>query len=290
MDLPLIVARFLHFTATMTLFGALFFRVALAPASLGPELQPLLRRFAAPLALIALLSAIAWALLVARDMAGGELDAGIVRDVFNDTAFGRVWRARLAILAVLVVVALWPDRRWRLAAGVAALAIASLGFVGHATMQDGALGAAHRLNHAVHLLTTSGWLGGLPLFLVCLSRFAATPERRDALDAMMRYSRVGHFAVAAVFVTGAINVALTTHALPWPPSSPYRVGLDAKILVFAAMAALALVNRYALAPKVGRSAAAARALAAGAVAEIALGLIAVALVSAFATFDPNNHL
>ena len=51
------------------------------------------------------------------------------------------------------------------------------------------------------------------------------------------------------------------------------------------MTVLALFNRYVLAPRIGLSAAAARALAAGAVAEIALALVAIALVSAFATLD-----
>ncbi len=53
------------------------------------------------------------------------------------------------------------------------------------------------------------------------------------------------------------------------------------------MTALALVNRYVLAPRLGRSAGARAALAAGAVAETALAALAVALVSAFATLDPS---
>jgi putative copper resistance protein D len=286
-DWPLVFARFLHFAATMTLFGAAFFAAALAPASLGAELAPLMRRLAPRLAVVALASAAAWLLLVAREMAGGDLDFDTLSAVVTDTAFGPVWTARLVILALLVATTLRPDRRWRLPALIAGLAVASLGLVGHAAMQDGALGVAHRLNHAVHLLATSGWLGGLPLFLVCLGLSVKSRARADALRAMMRYSRAGHVAVAAVFVSGALDVAMTTHALPWPPDSPYRVGLDSKISVFAAMTALALFNRYVLAPRISRSAAAARALAAGAVAEIVLAMIAISLVSAFATLDPH---
>lgn len=284
LDLALVAARFVHFAATMTLFGASLFAVALAPTSLAGELAPLLRRIVLPLALLALASAVAWLVLVARAMAG-EVSLDAVHDVLTDTAFGTVWQARLAILALLVAAAWRPGRRRIFPGVLAGLAIASLGFVGHAAMQEGALGVAHRLNHAVHLLTTSAWLGGLPPFLVCLGLFMRSRDRRDALAAMLRYSNAGHVAVAAVFVTGALNVAMTMHALPWPADTPYRVGLDAKILVFFAMTALALFNRYVLAPRIGRSAAAARALAAGAVAEIALALVAIALVSAFATLD-----
>jgi putative copper resistance protein D len=287
MDLALVVARFVHFATTMTLFGASFFAAALAPASLAPDLKPLLSRLAPPLALLALASALAWLFFVARDMAGDDLDLASFGDVVSDTSFGVVWQGRLALLLGLSIVALRPDKRWRAPAAVGALCVASLGLVGHAAMQEGGLGVAHRLNHALHLIAVSAWLGGLPPFLVCLFCFARSSDRRDALAAMLRYSRAGHFAVAAVFVSGALDVAMTTKALPWPPTTPYRLGLAAKIAVYLAMVALALVNRYVLAPRISRQPAAARALAAGAIGEIALALTAIALVSAFATFDPR---
>src|SRR6185437_14236795 len=143
MDLALIVARLLHFSATMPLFGASLFVAGLAPASLTPDLTPLLRRFGPPLALVAL------------DMAGGALDLDTLGVVLADTSFGRVWQGRLALLVVLGIATLWPDRRWRAPAVVAGLCVASLGLVGHAAMQEGALGLAHRLNHAVHILAVS---------------------------------------------------------------------------------------------------------------------------------------
>jgi putative copper resistance protein D len=282
----LVLARFVHFAATMSLFGGYLFAAALAPPTLRPDLAPFLRRFGPPLALLCLFSALLWLVVLAREMAEGALDFDVLGDVLSGTAFGRVWQARLAILALLLAATVWPDRRGLAPAALAGLAIATLGLVGHATMQDGVLGAAHRANHALHLLATSFWLGGLPLFLVALARFRKRPERRDALEALMRYSRVGHFAVAAVFLSGGLDVAMTSHALPWPPTTPWRLGLDAKIAVFCVMTALALVNRYVFAPRVSRQSTAAKALAAGAVAEVALGLAAVALVSAFATQNP----
>ncbi len=284
MDAALVAARFVHFAATMTLFGATFYAAALAPPSPIADLAALLRRLAPTFALLSLASAAAWLVFVARDMADGELDYDTVSEVFWGTAFGRVWQARLVILILLTIATLRPDRRWRAPALVSGLAVASLGLVGHAAMQTGALGLAHRLNHAAHLLLTSYWLGGLPPFLVCLRSF--TCGRRDTLGAMMRFSRIGHFAVPGILLTGAVDVAMTTGALPWPPHSPYRVGLLVKILVFLVMTAVALGNRYILAPRLAGSALAARALAAGAYVEIALALTAISLVSAFARFDP----
>jgi putative copper resistance protein D len=279
-DLGLVVARFVHFVATMGLFGACVFSAALAPAALRPALQPHLRRFGPPLALLAWLSALCWFVLVARNMAG-TLDFEGLANVLFGTSFGLVWLGRLALLTALLV------SRGIARLALAGAAVASLALVGHAAMQDGGLGVAHRANHALHLLAVACWLGGLPLFLVALRLFREAPQRRDALVAMRNFSRIGHFVVATILVSGALDVAMTSQALPWPPTTPYRQGLALKVGVFLAMTGLALVNRYVFAPWAGRRPAAGRALAAGAVVEIALALVALALVSAFATQDPS---
>ena len=238
------------------------------------------------LALLALASAVAWAALVARDMAGEPPSFGVLTEVLGDTAFGAVYSARLALLAGLVVLTIFPSPRWRAPLLAAGAATASLARVGHAAMQTGALGFAHRLNGALHLLCVAFWLGGLLPFLACLRILARAPERREALIAMMRFSRRGHLAVPGLFLTGILNIAMTTQRLPWPLLSPYRVGWAAKVGVFAAMTGLALLNRYVFSPQAGRRAHAARTLAAGTLAEFALALVALALVSGFATHDP----
>ena len=135
--------------------------------------------------------------------------------------------------------------------------------------------------HAFHHIVARFWLR------MCLSRLITGTPRCRALAAMMRFSRVGHLSVAAVFLSGALDVAMTSGSWPWPPVTPWRIGLFCKVAVFAAMTALALVNRYAFAPRLS-SPRAAKALAAGAVAEIVLGLVALALVAGFATQDPNT--
>ena len=279
MSLPLVAARFVHFAATLGLFGASLFAAIFAEG----ELRRTLSRFALPLALISLVSAGLWLVFLAREMADGEIGFGVLGEVLTDTAFGAVWRFRLVLLLAL---ALWPRAGYaRLA--LAALATASLGLVGHAAREDGVLGLLHRGNHALHLLAAGAWIGGLAPFLICLRVFFANPEGRDALAAMRRFSFFGHFAVATTLLTGVVETGLTLRALPWPPDTPYRVDLCVKIAVVVAMAALALVNRYVFAPRIGRSSSAARALAAGAVGEIALAGMALALVSRFATFDPS---
>jgi putative copper resistance protein D len=285
MNVPLVLSRFVHFASLMTLFGAWLFVSALAPLSLAPGLSAPLRRIAPLLALLSLASALAWLVFVARDMAGDNFDLDTLSDVLWGTAFGKVWQVRLVILALLVAATLRPHGRGLAPALLAGLGVATLGLVGHAAMQDGLYGDAHRLNHALHLLATSAWIGGLAPFLACLA-LCKGQRRRDALEAMRRYSRAGHYWVPLVLVTGAFDVAMTTHALPWPPSSPYRLGLCSKASLFLLMTALALINRYVFAVRAGRAPSAARALRLGAFAEILLGLSAVALASVFAAYDP----
>ena len=278
METALALARLVHFAALMSQFGAAFFVAALAPASL--RLAPGLRRAALPLAALALLSALAWFGLVAQAMTGETPGWGDLADVAVGTAFGRVWLFHVAILLALTGAARAAPR---VLAVLAAAGVASLALTGHAAMQDGAAGTLHRGNHALHLLAAAGWLGGLPPFLICLRLY---PARRDALAGLMAYSRAGHFAVPLVLLTGALDAAMTTGLPPWRAMTLYRQGLTLKVAIFALMTALALVNRYALAPRAGSSPSAARALAAGAVGEWALAMAAIADASFFALQDP----
>ncbi len=103
---------------------------------------------------------------------------------------------------------------------------------------------------------------------------------------MLRFSAFGQLAVVLILATGAANVAMTGGHVPWPPTSPYRVLLIAKIVVVIAMIALAILNRFVLLPRIDHIPGSARALGALAVVELALALTAVALVSYFGLLDP----
>jgi putative copper resistance protein D len=217
----------------------------------------------------------------------GVWNPEMLEGVLFDTAFGRLWQARLVFCAVLAVaLAFRAGNRWGLRTGLAALTLASLGLTGHAAMQTGALGALHRANDALHLLCGGAWIGGLLPFALCLFACSRPELRGEAVSSMMRYSRYGHFFVALVVLSGATNVALTTGALPFPPSSPYRTLLLAKIALVACLVALALVNRYVIVARWGPDEKSLRALRATSMAEIALGAAVVGLVSLFGLLDP----
>ncbi len=121
---------------------------------------------------------------------------------------------------------------------------------------------------------------------MCLHVYARDVLRRDAVDAMMRFSFWGHFVVAALVATGVVNIALTSGRAPLPPSTPYRALIDLKIVVVAAMIGLAIVNRYVLVPRLKASPDALAGLRAISLANVALGTVVVALVSVFALLDP----
>jgi copper resistance protein D len=229
-------------------------------------------------------------LLEAAEMAdawSGVWDPEMLAGVLFETAFGRLWQARLVLCVVLVAaLTLGGDGRWGLRTGLAALTLASLGLTGHAAMQTGGLGALHRGNDALHLLCGGAWIGGLLPFAFCLHKFVRPELRAEALSAMMRYSRYGHFFVPLVVLSGMTNVALTTGVLPFPASSPYRALLLAKIALVGSLVALALVNRYVIVARCAPAATMLRALRTTTVAEITLGTIVIGLVSLFGLWDP----
>ncbi len=286
----LALCRFAHFMAAMLVFGSSAFLALYAPKNLRRALSPKLRRLALAASLIAVATAALWLALEAASMAddwGAATDPGTIAAVLTDTEFGEAWIAHLALAAALVAAAVFAPRDgWGPIVVLSGLMLASLGLVGHAAMQTGLEGILHRANHAVHLLATGAWLGGLIPFVMCRDAYAANFFRVDAVAAMSRFSFTGQFVVAAVVATGIVNIALVSGHPPLPPTTPYRALLDIKIGLVAVMILLAVFNRYGLTPRLKADAGALAALRATSMTEVALGTIVVALVSFFALLDP----
>jgi putative copper resistance protein D len=286
----LALCRFAHFMAAMLAFGMSAYLWLYAPEKLGRALSPAIRRLTLVASLVALLTAIAWLAVESASMAGdvgAALDASAIGAVLADTDFGHAWAAHLALAAALpAIVVFGPPDRWAATAVASAALLASLGLVGHAAMQAGAVGVLHRADHAVHLLTTGAWLGGLVPFAWCLRAYRRDDLRKDAVRAMTCFSFWGQLNVAAVVLTGVVNIALTSGRPPIPPATPYRALLITKIMVVGIMIGLALFNRFVLAPRLAASGRALALLRATVMAEITLASLVVALVSVFALLDP----
>jgi putative copper resistance protein D len=287
----LALCRLAQYLSAMFGFGASAFLWLFAPQALRGALASALRAPLIGAGAVLVVSALAWLALQAAAMAGdgaGAWDAATLRGVLFETAFGRSWAAHFALcLASAAALALDGGDRWAERTVLAGLALASLSLTGHAAMQAGASGLLHRANDAVHLLCGGGWLGGLIPFLLCLAFSAEPKRRRDAVAAMMRFSTTGHFAVALLILTGILNISMTSGTLPFPPSTTYRALLLVKILLVAIMVALALVNRYALAPRLGPDGSVQKIMRATCLEEVALGVIVVGLVSVFGLIDPH---
>ena len=286
----LALCRFAHFLAAMLTCGMSAYLWMYAPERLRLTLSPAARRITLVASLVALITAIAWLALESASMAddwSAAIDPGAIGAVLTDTDFGRMWAAHLVLAAALVaVVAFGPSARWATTSLMSAALLASLGLVGHAAMQTGAEGALHRANHAVHLMAAGAWIGGLVPFVMCLRAYERDDLRKDSVRAMAGFSFWGQLIVAAIMLTGVVNIALTSHHPPLPPTTPYRALLVAKLVIVATMILLALFNRFVLAPRLKASANALATLRATSLAEIALGCIVIALVSLFALFDP----
>lgn len=279
--------RFIHFGALMLIFGNALYSVWFAPSSLH---RLMTRRFQAQqqiASLVSLLSAFLMFMIQAGLMGNGW------GDVFNPdvlqsvlaTQFGSVWLWQI-ILAVITACAAWlaPQKGSRLLL-LAMGQFVLLAGVGHAAMNDGAVGAMQRINHALHLLCAATWVGGLLPLLFCM-HLAKGRWQTAAIYTMMRFSRVGHYAVAGVVLTGAINgLFILGITVPW--QTGYVQLLLFKCALVALMVVIALANRYFLVPRfsahIGREQ---QIFIRMTQAEVVLGALVLATVSLFATWEP----
>ena len=223
--------------------------------------QPLLGG-AALLGLI--LSAVGLAALAAG-MAGvpfSQVDSASIGMILTGTSIGTAWIVRMAALAAALALGLLSPARplvpltGTAAAGAAALV--SLAWTGHGAMDEGTAGVVHLSADALHLLAAGIWVGALLALVLLVFR------RRELVDhdhlilshrALASFSLVGTITVAAIVVSGLVNSWLLVGPanLFDLPESLYGQLLIAKLALFAAMIALAAVNRFRLVPTFERS-------------------------------------
>jgi len=299
----LIALRFLHFAAAMASFGVAAFRLyafAGETASANAARATFDRRLARltlASAVLTLVSALAIAPCIAGSMAG-SVSAGfeprVLEAALFGTDFGHAWCPHLLLAVLLVALSALPERHEFAGAttAMALLVLASLGWVGHAAMEQGLEGIAHRLNQAVHLAAGGIWLGGL-LPLGLLLRRATGPGGAAfeplARAALPHFSQMGYIAVALVALTGMVNTVLLVGSFDGLVATPYGRLLLVKLALVAAMVALALGNRFRLLPLLREAADAVpplRALWRSVAAEQALGLAILAVVAVLGTWPP----
>ena len=288
--------RFVHFAAAIALAGEFVFllwvvRPVRAQAAWSELRERGLRMAARWLALL-LASGLGWFLVQAAVMSGAPLfDGGTLVAALGGTLFGQVAIARL-VLAAALAAALFAGRREAALAACGALSaglLAMLAATGHGAAEQGADRVVHLSVDAVHLLAAGAWLGALPALAFALRQGA---EIGFAARVTRRFSALGIASVAALLLSGAVNAWYTVRDLPALFGTGYGALLCAKLALFAAMLALAAINRLHWTPRLavaGESALALSRLRRNALAETALGLAVLGLVAALGVTVPALH-
>lgn len=286
------ICRFLHDSALLLLWGTAAFVAFLMPPSLAAQMLIRLGIFPLVAAGVAVLTTVAALPLQAAALGNGwpdAVDGATVYAVLVASPFALFFQAQ-AVAGLLLMLAFIrrADRRMGTVALASAVGLAGLALTGHASMEDGLLRIAHRLNDIVHLLAGGAWLGALIPFVVVL-RMLAVPEYHTAAQvALRRFSNVGHGAVFLVLATGIVNSIMTLGRWPTDWSSPYLLMLTMKIAAVGMMTCLAIVNRYVFVPAIAENPdAALLSIRRASLVEILLGVAAIGLVAVFGTLDPT---
>jgi putative copper resistance protein D len=221
--------------------------------------------------------------------------------VLTQTAFGDAWMLRLEMASLLTVLLLLPKANPSfalaidiIAALLAAGLAASLAWAGHAAATEGLDGTIHLASDALHLVAAAAWLGALWPLSVLLDRARQTADPVSAALAYQttrRFSVLGMISVAAILASGAVNTYEILGIAAFSLGTDYNRLLLAKVGLFAAMVAIAAVNRRRLTPRLaderdhGR---AMRQLELNSLTEAGLGLLIVVIVAMLGRIPPHQ--
>ena len=277
LDVALAAARGLHLAATMSLTGALVFRLLIAPFPL--------RRVVRPSLALAWAAGLVWLVFQSAELS----DAANLRETFAavpiaalQTRFGHMLLLRLAILPVAVVVAGSGRGRARLAVaavmGVAAVAVEAA--LGHVAASGQPLLVA---SLCLHLTAASVWLGGLiPLWMALTGEHPGVTARRFSLVAVI--------AVATLAATAFQQATALIGGLPGFIGTDYGHAASVKLFLLVFLLTLAAINRFVLTPAIDAVPMAMRRLRSSIVVETALGLCVVLAAAQLASLPPGVHL
>jgi putative copper resistance protein D len=305
--------RTVHLAASALVGGAVAFELLVlrraAVSAQAPKQVRQVRRWLATMGAvgiaIGLLSWAAWLAEVTIGMTGlpptEALAASNLHIVVAQTTFGQVCALRcglFVLLALGLVVAsraseqpaLWQDLAL---AGLAAALLGSLAWTGHAVASV----RAHRWVDAAHLCAAALWVGMLPPLWLVLQRACTTGEAewlRLAARAARLFSPPAIAAVLVLVLTGALNSWWLVGTPGKLLGSSYGLLLTGKLVLFAAMLALAASNRIVLTPRMEQPAPAttlraARHLQRNVVAEMLLAAAVLAVVGTLGVTPPAAH-
>ena len=298
-----IILRLVQYLGAMVLTGSsLFFLYALPASGAASALRArwprrLLVAAALLLAAAALLGIAAQSVVLSGSVAEGirtETLSAVVSGM--DLGKAAIVRAAAALSAAVLLVLLPPSRRsWIVAASLGLIATASLAWMGHGAVTEGALGQLHLASDILHAIAAAVWIGALIGFFGLLAARRRSAEANEVLHrSLHRFSGLGSALVAVLVATGLINswILVGPDHLEALWTTPYGQLLSLKVVLFAGMVLLAAANRFRLTPALARanasgsSEAALLALRRSIALEALLGFGVLLLVAAFGTFAP----
>ena len=298
MEAAVVLARLAAFVAGAALFGSPLFVLY---SSRGVDAAPArLRAVLVAMALLALAAADVALISQTAQMAGDPragFDLSTVHDVITSTGFGWsiVVRTAAGLLALVALIRMRSGRRfWTVATAAGAVGLAALAWGGHGAADPGAAGLVHTIADVIHLLAAGAWLGAL--LCLALLLFAGRPSAKALSglhQALQGFSGVGSAAVAAILASGLVNgwFLVGVQHLDGLVSMAWGRLLLVKLALFAAMLALAALNRFRLTPRLeaslaGDPGAALSALRRSVALESATGLVILALVAVLGVLAP----
>ena len=296
---PLALIRAAHLAATLLASGTVFFTALVIGPTHRPQNFAVLRRRMNLLLCIALavtvLTGAMWVVWLAANILGESLAEvclhGGAWSVLADTRFGWISCLRFALAVLLGLLMFAPAQRALPVAAAAAL-LALPAFASHAGATPGMRGDIHVISDAAHLLAAGGWLGALPAFVLLLwiARQQQKPSWYDfTIKVTYRFSRLAAVSVGALLATGIVN---SWNLLGGPRdlwATDYGRLIGFKVVLLAAMAGIATVNKFHLTPRLPARAAL-RNLQRNSLAETGIGLCVLVLVGYLGRLPPTAHV
>jgi putative copper resistance protein D len=292
MHILLIIVRLAHYADVSVLFGLAAFRFYARVPGDGGHPPAWMMQGLGILAVVttAMVLDVQAALMVGEGRA--LIQFSVVRGVVAGTVFGMVWGLRLVLAAGVAYLACRrePMDKW-LALGSGLLLI-TIAFAGHSRLPSGFLGFLHVFVDGLHLIAAGAWIGGLFALLRAM-RLRRLGAGGPAATLLHQFSGMGYYAVAVLIATGIVKSLLLLGS-PGGIFTPWGFLLLIKLLLFAAMGALALSNRNRIIPAlearpkdpllwIGR-------LRKQVIWEFSLGLGVLAVVSIMGTLPPPVSL
>ncbi|MDD2704935.1 MAG: CopD family protein [Acidocella sp.] len=238
--------RGLHLAGFFSAFGTMFLSATL----LHKRGALRLRRLAWAGFAVACLGGAGWFLLQAADFAAAQSISDVIGAlpiVAGQTRFGTLLLTRmgLLLLAMLLFQRGWP----RSAALIAFGGVVAEAWLGHGGAMTGFVGTMLLFCAVLHIAAAAIWLGALPALYVALKRL---PE--DALLPLAQsFSPLGMACVGTLLVTAMFQfILLITYPQALFTTAYGAVALT-KLVLFAALIALAVLNRFRFTPSLPAS-------------------------------------